>query len=42
MRRPVCSGRSEPEWLISGSLEGLGEDSGMVEWSLLDTELGVG
>lgn len=40
MRRPVCSGRSDPEWLNSGSLAGLGEDSGMVKWSLLEKELG--
>lgn len=41
MRRPVCSGRSDPEWLNSGSLAGLGEDSGTVKWSLLK-ELGEG
>lgn len=42
MRRPVCSGRSDPEWLNSGSLAGLGKDSGMVKWSLLEKELGEG
>lgn len=39
MRRPVCSGRSDPEWLSSGSLAGLREDS-MLKW--LQLEKGVG
>lgn len=40
MRRPVCSGRSDPEWLNSGSLAGLWEESDVVKWSLLEKEVG--
>lgn len=42
MRRPVCSGRSDPEWLKSGSLAGLRENSGMGKWLLLEKEVGEG
>lgn len=41
MRRPVCSGRSDPEWLNSGSLAGLGEDSDTMKGLLLK-DLGEG
>ena len=31
IRRPVCSGRSDPEWLSSGSPAGLGRGSSMLK-----------
>lgn len=31
MRRPVCSGRWDPEWLSSGSPDGLGGRDSLLE-----------
>ena len=42
MRRPVCSGCWDPEWLSSGSPGGLGRRSNVLEVVLARKEPGMG